>query len=60
MIEPQEILLKAASQALGEMGSVLRRRGWAVELHADKNEDGTYTVSLRYDLPKMKIPVEAT
>jgi hypothetical protein len=59
MIEPQEILLKAATDALGEMGSVLRRRGWAVELSADRDEEGTYTVTLRYELPKMKIPVEA-
>jgi hypothetical protein len=60
MSEPEQILVEAASQVLGEVGTALRKRGWAVELSADRNEEGIYSVSLRYELPKMKIPVEAT
>ena len=59
MVEPEQILLKAAMEALGATGVALRERGWAVELSADRNEECTYSVTLRYELPKMKIPVEA-
>jgi len=59
VIEPEQILLKAATDVLGQVGTTLRERGWAVELSADRNEEGIYSVTLRYDLPAMKIPVEA-
>jgi hypothetical protein len=61
LVEPREILRDAAVRAMRESGGDLRKRGWAVELIVDYvPERQTFAVSLRYELPSMPIPQEAS
>lgn len=60
MTEPQEVLLKAAKDALHDASITLRQRGWPVELLVDFDpKTRSYVVSLRVPLPSMPVPVEA-
>jgi hypothetical protein len=58
--EPQQILVRAATDAMREAGRSLRERGWPMELIVDYiAERRTYAVSLRFELPSMPIPIES-
>jgi hypothetical protein len=58
--EPQEVMRKAAMDALRASGMDLRQRGWPVEMIVDYvAERDAYVVSLRVALPSMPRPIEA-
>ena len=60
MIEPQFVLFRAAFDALSGAGRGLRERGWPCEMVVDYvAARDTYAVSLRVELPVMRIPIEA-
>lgn len=60
MTEPQELTVRAATDALRDAGSSLRERGWPCELLVERvPAKDTYSVSLRIELPSMPIPIEA-
>jgi hypothetical protein len=53
-------LVRAATDAMREAARPLRERGWPVELLVDFNDERqTYSVSLRFELPSMPVPIEA-
>lgn len=58
MIEPLEILAKAAVRELGPEHERLRKAGWSADLVVDADEPGEATVSLRITL-KANVPVES-
>ncbi len=61
MTEPQQILVRAVTDALREAGASLRKRGWPMELIVERvPERDTYSVSLRFELPAIPTPIEAT
>lgn len=60
MTEPQEVMVRAATDALREAGRALRERGWPCELIVDRvPQTDSYAVSLRIELPPIPIPIEA-
>jgi hypothetical protein len=60
MSEPQQLMIRAATAALRDAGKVLRERGWPCELIVDRvPEIDSYAVSLRIELPRFPIPIEA-
>jgi hypothetical protein len=58
--EPEQVLLRAAQEAMGDAGRSLRRRGWPVEMIVDRiPQRDTFAVSLRFELPHIPVPLEA-
>jgi hypothetical protein len=60
MTEPQDVLVKAATDVFRAYGSDLRKRGWPVEILVERiPERDTFAVSLRFELPHISVPIES-